>query len=341
MQILTAALKEHGVSPDFVSHVLPCYWEDKLSLERTSYLRACAIIARVLGLDLKSLLQDQPLPVFKYAAPALYKKQAHKTEEDVEISARVATTVARFAIQGCERPYVPLLNDAKALRRLLLDDGRDWVELDGLLTTCWNRGIPVLSVSKLPGKKMEAMAVAVEGRPVIVVAKAEKFRSRLAFWIAHEMGHIAAGHLDKYSVIPDDKIGRDATEDIEVEANTFALNLLFGRPNPAYKATTDTVYPDALAQAATARGAKDKIDPGAIINNWCYHEWKRRAEAGQPTRECNRAFGTGTQALRNAKDGEDGPDLIRAYARANLEAGQVSRDSLALFQRLTETELVA
>jgi hypothetical protein len=336
---LRIKLAEVGVKKDFIDSVLPSHWDDEFSSERTGLLRACSLLSRVLGLELKPMLEAMPTISFKALDKPLYKKAANKVEDDLEVATRVGVAAASIAVRSISTAAT-LLPAAKDLRGSIIASGKKWVDLESLLQVCWSSGLPVIYVKKMAGKKMEAMAVKVDGRPAIVVSHQVRFRSRLAFWIAHEMGHIALGHLDSYSAIPDPQISREATDDLEVQANLYALELLFGHAEPKYKTTADIVYPDALATGAKELGLKNNVDPGAIINNWCYHELRKRKSNGLSATECNRTFGTATAALRKAGDPEDGLDLIDAHALLNL-SGPVPRDSAELFQNLTELNLAA
>lgn len=334
-------LEQHGIQKAFVNQILPPYWEDSLSEERTAYMSACALLSRALDLELRPLLEGEPVIQLRKLAKPLYKKTANKTESDLEIAARVGTVAARIALQALDRGCTPLPEDSMALRGAILASGQPWVDLEGLLNHCWTSGIPVIYAKHLAGKKMDAMAVSIEGRPAIVVTRANKFRSQVAFWIAHEMGHIALGHLNDWSVIADAKINRSSDDALEIAADQYALALLFGDSQTAYRYAGDVAYPDALAAGSKKLGLQTHVDPAAIINNWCFHELRRRQAAGMSKKECQLAYGTATTARRLVGDAEDALDVVDAWAKDHLEGGHIPRDSATLFKNLTELDLAA
>lgn len=341
MTVLREKLAQHGIKKAFVDQILPSYWEDHLSEERTAYMSACAILSRALDLELRPLLEDEPVVQPRESAKPFYKKTANKTEADLDNAARVGTVAARIALQAFDRDFTPLPADPMALREAILGSGRDWVDLEGLLKECWTSGIPVIYAKHLAGKKMDAMAVNVEGRPAIMVARASQFRSYVAFWIAHELGHIALGHLNDWSVIADAKINRASDDALEQAADQYALALLFGNSEIAYKYAGDVAYPDALAVGSKKLGLQTHVDPAAIINNWCFHELRRRKDQGLSDKDCQLAYGTATAARRLVGDLEDALEFVDAWAKDHLEGGHIPRDSATLFKNLTELDLAA
>ncbi|MCE0485192.1 MAG: hypothetical protein LV479_13270, partial [Methylacidiphilales bacterium] len=102
--------------------------------------------------------------------------------------------------------------------------------LSDLLGLCWSLGIPVihLRVFPLTSKRMAAMAIRTGNRHVILIGRDAMFPAPVAYYIAHELGHIFRGHLSENSAIvdlemPDELHERDSEE---TEADDFGLSLL-------------------------------------------------------------------------------------------------------------------
>jgi transcriptional regulator with XRE-family HTH domain len=114
-------------------------------------------------------------------------------------------------------------HDPAALRKQLIED-RGSVTLDALLDWCWSAGIVVLPV-RVNGA-FAAAAWIEDGRPVIVLKDS---RSPAVFWLfdlAHELGHIALGHVTEAGVVDGDLRRPDPDDREERAANDYALDLL-------------------------------------------------------------------------------------------------------------------
>ena len=155
------------------------------------------------------------------------------------------------------------------VREALLAGGRA-PELLGLLALCWSLGIPVLSfkVFPLPQKRMHAMSLRLDDRYVIIIGQTSRYAAPLAFTLAHEIGHIARGHLRDTPALVD--VGSDtedmlvADDDEESSANDFALRLLTGRSRPTFEASQGDFTASQLADAARQAGREERIDPAIL-----------------------------------------------------------------------------
>jgi len=114
--------------------------------------------------------------------------------------------------------------DARELRSATLD-GAGYLTLVSLLQWTWAAGIPVVPI--LGSGAFAAASWNVHQRPVIVLKESRQF---VAFWLfdlAHELGHIALGHIRERGVVdvasPTPQSSSDSEEE---EANQFALELL-------------------------------------------------------------------------------------------------------------------
>ena len=104
--------------------------------------------------------------------------------------------------------YSPLpIPDATGLRREILRE-QQFVRLLDLLSLCWSIGIPVIHLRVFPSlhKRMAAMAVRVEERNAILLGKDSLYPPHVAFYLAHELAHVALGHLSRNPMIVDFKL---------------------------------------------------------------------------------------------------------------------------------------
>jgi transcriptional regulator with XRE-family HTH domain len=137
----------------------------------------------------------------------------------------MAHCVSAITAAGFDSPVGEVPADPRELRRELLGDSNGPVTLEMLLGWAWAHGILVIPLMGPGG--FHAAVWSIEGRPVIVVKES---RTLVAFWlfdIAHELGHIARGHLVAGGVVdltsPTDP---NTDDDLEREATDYALELL-------------------------------------------------------------------------------------------------------------------
>lgn len=105
---------------------------------------------------------------------------------------------------------------------------------------------------------MDGIAMSLNGRPSIVLSS-KRASGFLLFHLAHELGHIALGHVSQNGAIVDDEInesdsdiGRDPQE---IEADRFAIELLTGNANERIT-LSQMIKAPALAKLAVQYGHK-------------------------------------------------------------------------------------
>lgn len=166
---------------------------------------------------------------------------------------------------------------ANELRRDLLARERPYVELLDLLALSWGLGIPVvqLRVFPWPQKRMSAMSISVGERPVILLGRDAMYPAPIAFYLAHELGHIALGHVAGDRLIVD--LGDETPtimegDEEEQRADEFALELLTGNPRPTVLLDQSSARPSAreLARIAVQAGPQLGIEPGVLAQCFGY-----------------------------------------------------------------------
>src|ERR1035437_156168 len=159
-----------------------------------------------------------PLPVaVRYKALRSQQPQAPL----VNVSYRLSLSVRTFG------QYVPSRGvpaDPAIIRRDALDAG-GMVTLHSLLQWAGAAGVPVIPVHGRGG--FSAAAWIVDDVPVVVLKETREFMAFWLFDLAHELGHIARGHVAQSGIMdvdaPDVRPGADRDEQ---EANEFALQLV-------------------------------------------------------------------------------------------------------------------
>jgi hypothetical protein len=118
----------------------------------------------------------------------------------------------------------------------------------------------------MASKLMHAMAVGAEGRHAILLAFNTGYPARLAFMLAHEIGHIALGHVGASGAIVDlDETGRpDEQDEQEIAANRFALELLTGSGQPNFTTSLPRFNSATLGHAALGAAEQYRIEPGTL-----------------------------------------------------------------------------
>ena len=105
----------------------------------------------------------------------------------------------------------------------------DSITLDTILGDLWGRGIPVIPLEIIPAPSFQAIACIAGGRPVILIGQKYDEPGRIAFWVAHEVGHIARGDCDSDYLILDGQEGILDESDIEVNADKYSSQVLVGQ----------------------------------------------------------------------------------------------------------------
>jgi hypothetical protein len=281
MRRLYERLGSVGVSRPYLKDiVLPSWWDDEIALSPAGYAEALSFMARNLGLELQSL-QNPEGPLLRHdLGPRRFKHQAHVSEEQLQVAECIALRAAQLSGLATSAPVQDLPASAAFLRAHLLEQGLPYITFEALLDLCWDRGIPVLHIAHYPKgvRKMDGIAARIGGRPAIVLSCKRKHSAWLEFHLAHELGHVAQGHLKDDGVLVEDEDAEDADE--EKEANEYAIELLTGKPQFEYGGSVP-LSPRVLADKARAQGPLRKINPGVLALNYAYttSDWQHATSA--------------------------------------------------------------
>lgn len=269
MRPLYERLKTQGFERQYVqAAMLPDWWEDALFSNPSNRLTAQMSIARYLDVRLQDVVSDTAA-----LAPAIQNVRL-KRAADADIAhvkgAVAAALQAARTTAGLMKTSLPFtgLRPALEIRNHLL--GRPhctWPDLANLVDYCWQHGIGVIHVIRLPkvakAKKIAGLAAFIGERPVIVLCSGYDSPAWLAFHLAHELGHIMCGHVKQGDApLVDFKLEGVNNEAQEREADQYAFQVLTGyaAPQLSVKATTGLQ----LAQQAQELGGQHHIHPGTV-----------------------------------------------------------------------------
>lgn len=244
----------------------PSWWSDEAESSPSACAELRFTLARKLGLDARALIEgDEPRFVWRTAT---FKAITATGEAERDAIVSYGTSVARALLNGVaeSRPFPSA--SAQEVRRLLLGSA-EVVTLPDILTFCWAVGLPVLHLHVFPleAKRMCAMAVRVCDRYAILLAKDSRFPPQAAYYVAHEIGHIALGHLvDKPALVDlaDPLSAEGGSDGEEKAADRYALEILTGRPEPVVLTKAKRFTGAALAKSVLKSGQAYRIEPGTL-----------------------------------------------------------------------------
>lgn len=263
-------VKSTGLTDSAITAAWPEWWSDAADASPSAQAELRFSLARNLGLDPVTVLGDEA-PQFIWDDSAKYKSFKGDDQRDKPAITAFGKSVTRMLVKTVAQT-VPLVGlPASQLRQSILK-GNQYVGLVELLAMLWAFGTPVLHlrVFPLPAKKMSAMVTRFQDRYAILLAKDATYPAAIAFYLAHEIGHIACGHVVAGSSLIDmDNEGAAQDQDPEeLEADKYALELLTGDPD--FKIEKQGLGRSAreLANQALTMGHERRIEPGTIA--LCY-----------------------------------------------------------------------
>jgi hypothetical protein len=257
-------LRAAGLSRAAVDAAWPDWWSDEAEASVSARTELRLAVARNLGLAPKALVGERV--DFVWRNRARFKHLRAEDEAPLAALNSFGVSVGRSLIEATERNGDMVGFSASDLRALLL--GMGVPDLPGLLTVCWAIGVPVahLRVWPLAQKAMHAMVVGQKGRHAILFSREASYPAMVAFTLAHEIGHIALGHVpaDDMLVDAEDPAGVADHDDEETAADRYALEVLLGDADREILIDFDTFNHAELADAVLRASPQYGIDPGTL-----------------------------------------------------------------------------
>ncbi len=268
---LKLRLRDFGLSDGAISAAWPRWWSEDAEDSPSARAELRFSIARRLGLDARSLLGDEGEPRFVWHEEARFKHLSGEGELERAGITSFGRAIASVLLHASPPSAVGIAGlSAREMRDAILNAGAPFVTLLDLLSLSWSVSVPVahLRVFPWPQKRMAAMTVRVGNRWAVLLGKDSFYPATIAFYLAHELGHIALGHIAQDQQIVDldeDTSAAEGEDAEEQEADAFALELLTGRPQPTVLPTgTGQVHGRALAHAALESASALQIEPGTL-----------------------------------------------------------------------------
>jgi hypothetical protein len=268
---LERRLRRLGLSRGAIRAAWPRWWSSEAESSSSAQLELRLAIGRHLGIDPRSLLDARATPRFIWGSEARFKHLTAESDVERDAIASFGRAIATLLVASGPPGARSLVGEAPSRLReaILTSASQPFARLTDLLSVGWSVGIPIayLRVFPWPRKRMAAMSVAVGNRAAVLLAKEALYPAQVAFFIAHELGHIAAGHVHSSAVIVDmdqdaPEISGDDSE--EGAADRFALELLTGSPEITVLSGTGYASGPELARVAIDSAARLGIEPGTL-----------------------------------------------------------------------------
>jgi len=265
---LKQRMRSIGLSDSVIEAAWPEWWSDAADASASARAELRFSLSRKLGLDPHSLLDDKEEPRFIWRDEARFKHLSDEGQLERAAITSFGTALGRYLIEATSVSPEPLRWDSMSLRKAILREQR-YVRLLDILSACWSMGIPVIHLRIFPceRKRMSAMAVRVGGRTAIMLGRDSMYPPHIAFYLAHELAHIALGHLSHEPVVVDfDTTGLATSSDDpeEMEADRFALELLTGASQPKVLPRFQGYSARELARVALDAAPQLSIEPGTL-----------------------------------------------------------------------------
>jgi hypothetical protein len=319
-------LKQVGLSDAAISAAWPDWWSDAAEASVSAQAELRFSLARKLGLDPHSLLEDDQLPRFVWNEGARFKHLSGESALEQSAITSFGAGLGRYIVAAAvaSRSITGWTSDR--LRNTILLRQR-FVRLIDLLALCWSFGIPAVHLRIFPcvRKRMAAMAVRVGERSAIMLGRDSMFPAHSAFYLAHELGHIVLGHLSREFAVVDmetDTFSSRAADPEEAAADRFALELLTGIPEPKVLPRSGYSAPE-LARTAMDASKELRIEPGALALCFGYStgKWPTANAAMRMIYSTRRAVWTAVNSRAlDELSLEVLPDDARSYVMAVLGA---------------------
>lgn len=262
---LRKELRRSGLSSAAIDAAWPAWWNDELSDSPSARAELRFALARKLGLAPKPLLGERVEFVWKDRAR--FKHLGTETKADQQVLSSFAMSVGRLLTRTVPAGRGFRGISAEELRDSVLRSSQ-YVDLRTLASACWALGVPVvhLRVFPLAVKAMHAMVIGEGDVGAIMLGRDASYPAPLAFTLAHEIGHLALGHVRPGNAlveVEDPALAKERDEE-EEEADAYALALLTGSPKPEITTELENYNAPTLAAAVVRAGPQHRIEPGTL-----------------------------------------------------------------------------
>ena len=264
-------LSKAGFSKDFVQRaILPDWWDEQCSDDPRLVQDIEIRIARFLGQSLHTVSSRrdtlEPPPYSGAQLRRVRGTDPSRLAAAMHAAVRIATATVRNLRVSVSLPQ-PLPPDGLQWRARIMTH-HEAPKLTDIVKDLWQHGIPVVPIDLLPTPSFQGMACIVADRPVILLGHNHDEPGRVAFIVAHEAGHIAAGDCTKGCPVVDEEDEIPDSVEIERRADRYATRVLVGDASDQSTATLGSMDFKTLAQNAIATEEQTGADASFVIFSW-------------------------------------------------------------------------
>jgi transcriptional regulator with XRE-family HTH domain len=214
----------------------------------------------------------------------------------------LALSTARLARSAFDvPPYRPIPGDPAVIRREAIDaEGR--ITLASLLDWTWSKGVAVLPLAGKGG--FTAAVLEVDEAPTIVIKETRDFAVFWLFDLAHELGHVGRGHVQKALIDVESPTNPTMSDADERSATAFALELLLPDPLKLLEEVRVDARGDGVRFkfAVERAAARAQVSPGllGIIAAFALQEVGRPKDRWGSATNLAKPEGSGREVVRIA-----------------------------------------
>ena len=225
-------LSQAGFKREFIARaILPDWWDESCRAD-TSLLQDIDFrVARFLSSPL-AVVRDANIALSPPAYPGAKLRRVRDFNRErlgpaIHSALRIAEAVVRSLRNRLPDPArIPPVTGPE-WRSQIGHQGPTTV-LDDIVDDLWSRGIPVIPLDVLPAPRFQGIACVALGRPVILLGHKHDEPGRVAFLVAHEAGHIAAGDCGPAQPVVDEEDEVIDDSEMERQADHYATQVLVG-----------------------------------------------------------------------------------------------------------------
>ncbi len=264
-------LSRAGFSTDFVQRaILPDWWDERCADDPRLVQDIEIRIARFLGQPIDTVSRGRnPLKPPRYSGAQLRRVRGtdpRRLSPAMHAAIRIASATVRNLRESVPRPHLPPRDGLKWRAEIVANERA--LQLSDIVGNLWQRGIPVVPVALLPTPSFQGMACIVANRPVILSGHNHDEPGRVAFVVAHEAGHIAAGDCAAEQPVVDEEDEIADDDEIERRADHYATCVLVGSLAEQRNAPSRSTDFKKLAKDAVTTERQTGADASFLISAW-------------------------------------------------------------------------
>ena len=254
-----------GLSREAIDSAWPTWWSEDADSSPSARADLRFSLCRKLGIDSRTLLKNGRIEFLwndKIASRYISKESNFEKAAIGSFCISIGSLLIHMTHSSSNKCDM----SAQAIRHRLVRRN-PLPEFRDIVSCCWSIGIPVihLRVFPVPRNRMSAMSVRMGSRFAIILGEHSPDPTESGFHVAHELGHIALGHLNgKNAIVDFDRTSIETmSQEEERNADEYAFELLVGNRNRIELSATFGRDESTLVQAV--RNASEKSTENPIM----------------------------------------------------------------------------